>query len=80
VKSGKDCQYDQGGYFIINGSEKVIVAQERMANNQVMVFYRKQPSKLSWTAEVRSQADSSNRPPQLLVMCLKDKGRSRVAG
>lgn len=33
VKNGKDCRFDQGGYFIINGSEKVIVAQERMANN-----------------------------------------------
>jgi len=33
VKNGKDCRYDQGGYFIINGSEKVIVAQERMGNN-----------------------------------------------
>ena len=33
VKNGKDCRFDQGGYFIINGSEKVIVAQERMGNN-----------------------------------------------
>lgn len=33
VKNGKDCSFDQGGYFVINGSEKVIVAQERMANN-----------------------------------------------
>jgi DNA-directed RNA polymerase II subunit RPB2 len=38
VKNGKDCRYDQGGYFIINGSEKVIVAQERMGNNTVNVF------------------------------------------
>ena len=33
VRDAKDCSYDQGGYFIINGSEKVIVAQERMGNN-----------------------------------------------
>jgi len=55
VKNGKDCGYDQGGYFIINGSEKVIVAQERMANNQVNVFARKPPAKFSWVAEIRSQ-------------------------
>jgi DNA-directed RNA polymerase beta subunit len=29
-----ECTYDQGGYFVINGSEKVLVAQERMAANQ----------------------------------------------
>lgn len=63
VKNGKDCSYDQGGYFVINGSEKVIVAQERMGNNQVNVFNKKPPSKYSWVAEIRSQAEASNRPP-----------------
>lgn len=63
VKNGKDCSFDQGGYFIINGSEKVIVAQERMANNQVNVFAKKPPNKYSWVAEIRSQAEASNRPP-----------------
>ena len=37
IKSG-ECVYDQGGYFIVNGQEKVIVAQERMANNFVYLF------------------------------------------
>ncbi|OXB72139.1 UNVERIFIED_CONTAM: hypothetical protein H355_012706 [Colinus virginianus] len=40
-----ECAYDQGGYFIINGGEKVLVAQERMASNFVYVFQKKQPSK-----------------------------------
>jgi len=37
----KECDYDQGGYFIINGGEKVIVANERMASNFVYVFEKK---------------------------------------
>ena len=37
----KECVYDEGGYFIVNGGEKVLVAQERMANNFVYVFEKK---------------------------------------
>ena len=40
-----ECIYDQGGYFVINGSEKVVVAQERMSNNHVYCFRKKQPHK-----------------------------------
>ncbi|KAF8756235.1 DNA-directed RNA polymerase subunit beta' [Rhizoctonia solani] len=39
-----ECPLDQGGYFIINGSEKVLIAQERMAGNHVYVFAKAQPS------------------------------------
>jgi DNA-directed RNA polymerase II subunit RPB2 len=48
--------YDQGGYFIINGSEKVIVAQERQACNIVLVFHNKLPTSKYWgDVQVRSQ-------------------------
>lgn len=43
----------QGGYFIVNGSEKVLIAQERMANNHVAV-YKKRDHKYSTVAECRS--------------------------
>eukprot|EP00440_Ansanella_granifera_P056080 gb/GFBE01060784.1/.p1 GENE.gb/GFBE01060784.1/~~gb/GFBE01060784.1/.p1 ORF type:complete len:1181 (+),score=300.96 gb/GFBE01060784.1/:1-3543(+) len=49
-----ECPLDQGGYFIINGSEKVLIALERMANNFVYAFAKKQPSKYSWVCEIRS--------------------------
>ncbi len=48
-----ECPYDQGGYFVINGSEKVLIAQERMANNHVYVFRKSQPSKYLYVAECR---------------------------
>lgn len=78
VKNGKDCRYDQGGYFIINGSEKVIVAQERMGSNQVNVFNKKPPSRFSWVAEIRSQAEKSNKPPQLFTIQIKAKLKSQT--
>ena len=43
----------QGGYFIVNGSEKVLIAQERMASNHVAVYKKSQPSKYSYVAEMR---------------------------
>jgi DNA-directed RNA polymerase II subunit RPB2 len=51
----------QGGYFIINGSEKVLIAQERMANNHVYVFAKTPPSAYSYTAEIRSAVEKGGR-------------------
>ncbi|OII72640.1 RNA polymerase beta subunit [Cryptosporidium andersoni] len=57
LQSAGECIYDQGGYFIINGMEKVLIGQERMANNFVYLFQKKQPSKYTWIAEVRSNRE-----------------------
>ena len=46
-----ECSLDVGGYFIVNGSEKVLVAQERMATNQVYVFLNKLNN---YVCEIRS--------------------------
>lgn len=37
----KECIYEQGGYFIVNGTEKVLAGMERMAPNTVYVFDNK---------------------------------------
>lgn len=55
-----ECPYDQGGYFIINGSEKVLIAQERSAANIVQVFRKKQ-GPIPWTAEIRSAVEKGSR-------------------
>lgn len=38
-----ECMYDQGGYFIIDGKEKVIVSQERLTTNRLFTSYVKDP-------------------------------------
>jgi len=76
-----ECIYDQGGYFVINGSEKVIVAQERMSNNHVYAFRKKQPSKFSWVIETRSQVENSTRPTSTLYIQMYHKGgKSAIEG
>ena len=56
-----ECPYDQGGYFVINGSEKVLIAQERMSNNHVYVFSKAPGSVHSYTAEIRSAMERGGR-------------------
>ena len=53
-----ECSMDAGGYFIINGSEKTIIPQERAAENKVYCFnIQKNNNKWSWLAEIKSIPD-----------------------
>jgi len=63
-----ECIFDQGGYFVINGSEKVLIAQERLANNSVFCFEKKAPSKFCWAAEVRSHVETGARPTSTMYV------------
>jgi hypothetical protein len=72
-----ECPYDQGGYFIINGSEKVLIAQEKMSTNHVYVFKKRQPNKYSFVAEVRSMAESQNRPPSTMFVRMLSRASSK---
>lgn len=49
-----ECRLDQGGYFIVTGNEKVLVAQEKLHHNTPYVFPVKQPSRFSLQCEIRS--------------------------
>ncbi|KAJ3360468.1 DNA-dependent RNA polymerase II, partial [Kappamyces sp. JEL0680] len=63
-----ECPYDQGGYFIINGSEKVLISQERMAQNHVYVFGKAQPSTYSFSSEIRSQVERGSKVASTLFI------------
>lgn len=57
----KECPYDMGGYFIINGSEKVLIAQERSAANIVQVFKKAATLAVKYVSEVRLAVDNGLR-------------------
>jgi DNA-directed RNA polymerase II subunit RPB2 len=55
IDNSGECKLDLGGYFIVNGNEKVIVGQEKIAEQIVYVFKAsKSNSKYSHIAEVKS--------------------------
>lgn len=54
-----ECENDPGGYFIINGKERVLVSQERINYNHVYVFGQKAGSKWKYVAEIRSMSDET---------------------
>ncbi|KAL1919436.1 DNA-directed RNA polymerase II subunit RPB2 [Calcarisporiella thermophila] len=73
-----ECPFDQGGYFVVGGSEKVLIAQERMATNNVYVFAKAQPSPYSYSAEIKSAVEKGSKvASQLMIKMLArsaDKG------
>ncbi len=69
-----ECAMDVGGYFIINGSEKTCLAQERAAENRVQCFnITKNNSKWSWFAEIKSIPDTKCISPKQIVMFIATK-------
>ena len=69
-----ECRYDIGGYFIINGNEKVIVAQEKMAENKSYCFkHNKHSSRYSHTVEIKSIFDETFITPKNISIKLTSK-------
>ena len=56
-----ECEMDQGGYFIVNGKERVIVAQQRPNYNFVQVLLQPTTTnaKYKYISEIRSVAEES---------------------
>ncbi|KAL7712577.1 DNA-directed RNA polymerase subunit beta [Entamoeba marina] len=60
LTENNECVFDQGGYFIINGSEKVVIAQERMAPNTVLVFEGGDSYKYAYEGTINSVAPNDD--------------------
>ncbi|KAG5644623.1 DNA-dependent RNA polymerase II [Asterophora parasitica] len=75
-----ECPYDSGGYFIINGSEKVLIAQERMATNHVYVFAKAQPSPINFLAEIRSAVEKGGKTISQFQVKMFHRNQERSLG
>ena len=62
-----ECKNDPGGYFIIDGKEKVIVSQEGRANN--MLYILKDINELYlYSAEIKSVSEDASKPIRTLAV------------
>jgi DNA-directed RNA polymerase II subunit RPB2 len=52
-----ECIYDQGGYFIIDGKEKVIVSQERITTNRLFIEDTPKDQHFSHRAHIHSTGE-----------------------
>ena len=69
-----ECKFDSGGYFIINGSEKTVLGQERSAENRVYCFnISKNETKYTWKAEIKSVPDFKCISPKQINMMVSSK-------
>jgi DNA-directed RNA polymerase II subunit RPB2 len=67
VKAG-ECENDNGGYFVIRGNERAIVAQLRGNHNQTIVLKQKEGEKYTYIAEIRSMSEETGHSVQLKAM------------
>ena len=68
-----ECPMDCGGYFIIKGSEKTVLGQERAAENRVYVFDGKNTTKWNYYAEIKSVPDHKCISPKQIEMMIASK-------
>jgi DNA-directed RNA polymerase II subunit RPB2 len=55
-----ECTFDQGGYFIIDGAEKVIVSHERKAENKLYILKSNDmDNTVQYSAQIKSVPDDS---------------------
>jgi len=53
-----ECDFNPGGYFIVNGQEKIVMSIEKMVDNKPLVFMKKEnsfPSGFIYTCQINSR-------------------------
>jgi len=79
VEEEGECRYDPGGYFIVNGNEKAVVSQEKIADNKLYCFkVNKTNNKTICVAEIKSMSEKAFTIPKNFSVRLIKKGNGSV--
>jgi len=73
-----ECDFDAGGYFIVNGNEKVVIAQDRMVENKALVFIKKDSGAMSLVVQVNSKSYKPNGMTQVVSIKMKKDGNMTI--
>lgn len=71
----KECKYDPGCYFIINGNEKIILSHEKMVENKI--FTVKSKKYAPYETMINSRKDTNN-SIQIKVKLYSKKGAFKI--
>ena len=69
-----ECKYDPGGYFIVNGAEKIIMSIEKMVDNKILIFSKKDSSYINgliYIAQINSKKNDWS--DNLQILTIKNK-------
>ena len=72
-----ECKYEPGGYFIVNGKEKLVMSIEKMADNKILIFSKNNPSVLdgkTYLAHINSRLDDWSDNLQILTIKNRKNG------
>ena len=79
LREAGECQYDQGGYFIVDGSEKVLVSSQEAAFNTLTISLTKNDPDNELKANIRCLNPATRQVKQVSFLWPRSQNKIRVS-